>query len=452
MNKDKYRQWVLEERVYRQRRKRKRKHQYETGVIKKVPSFDATGSVRSYYTKLIQQLNNSDFIHEDYSKKLVYAPTNFSFKHNYDGTIVFFKQLVSSYFLSSGSTIISFEKCKASSIAAFSVLNVILSNIDDIQTKYNYQKHVECCKKIKIIRSKEDVKTNKYLHAFLGVQLPIDQDDGSHFLKLPLQSGKQRNYKENPKTRVSAVVVDFVNKSTEEAGAQLKLEGRRAIEHLMGEVLGNAEDHSAPNSYWYVDAISFVEKQADTEVVDLNLTIMNVGMSMYEGFESTKVENAENYSKCENLYNLHKSQFSFFNKFERESLFTMYMLNDGISRLKYADESRGNGTMKFLDAFITIGSFGKTDKRFKCQLNVISGHTVLTCDNDMHSYKVNGLNILSLNAENDFKKLPDKSYLAYNEEYFPGTILECHIYLNKDYFEQRINTYNNDNNRINKIA
>lgn len=446
MQKSKYRQWILEERVYRYRRKR-RLRKKESVVT--TQSFDAAGSVRSSYTKLIRQLNNCGYISEDYARRSIYAPENFSFKQNYDETILFFKQLISSYFLYRGSIIVSFEKCKVSSIAAFSILGVILANIEDVKNKYNLLKYAECHKNVKIVRSNKDVKTNKYLHAFLNVQLPENQDDGSHFLKLPLQSGKQRNYKENPKTRVSSIVVDFVNKSTEEAGAQLKLKGRRAIEHLMGEVLGNAEDHSAPNSYWYVDAISFVEKQDDIEVVDLNLTIMNVGLSMYEGFESTKVENAENYSKCEKLYKLHKSQFTYFEKFERESLFTMYMLNDGISRLKYEDESRGNGTMRFLDAFITIGSFGAIDKRFKCQLNVISGHTVLTCDNDMHSYKTNGLNVLSLNKESDFKRLPDKSYLTYNKEYFPGTILECHIYLNKNYFEKRISVNNNVDDRIN---
>lgn len=432
-NFDKYKQWLIEKRIYRERRKRRRRME---SPPPKVSSFDTCGSVQSYYTKFIQQLKIRDYIQPEFIKNIVFAPTNFSFKHNYNETIIFFKQIVSSYFLGSGSTIISFEKCNSSSIAAFSLLSVILSNLEEIKDKYNYGKHTSCNKNIRIVRSKKNIKTNKYLHTFLDVQLPKEQDDGSYFVKMPTQSGKQRNYKENPKTKVSAVVVDFVNKSSEEAGVQLKLQGRRAIEHLMGEVLGNAEDHSAPNSYWYVDAISFVEKQDNIDVVDLNLTIINVGPSMYEGFESTKIDNADNYSKCEKLYNLHKSQFTMLNKFNRESLFTMYLLNDGISRLKYTDESRGNGTMRFLDAFITIGSFGKTDPRFKSQLNVISGHTVLTCDNDFHSYKEDGLNKLALNVENDFRRLPNKSHLAYHEEYWPGTILECHIFLNKDYFEK----------------
>ena len=206
----------------------------------------------------------------------------------------------------------------------------------------------------------------------------------------------------------------------------------------MGEVLGNAEDHSAPNSCWYVDAISFVEKQDNTNIVGLNLTIMNIGLSMYEGFEATKKDNHDNYQKCQDLFNIHQSQFSFKESFNRESLFSMYLLNDGISRLKYKDKSRGNGTIKFLESFITLGSYGTENPKFKCQLNVISGHTTITCDNDMHSFKVDGINILSLNKEKDITKLPDKKYLSYNKEYFPGTILECHIYLNKEFFQKNM--------------
>lgn len=121
------------------------------------------------------------------------------------------------------------------------------------------------------------------------------------------------------------------------------------------------------------------------------------------------------------------------------------MLNDGISRLKYKDESRGNGMMRFLKSFISLGSFGEQDSRFKCQLNVVSGHTILTCDNDMKYYKKDKFDVLSLNKENNMDKLPDKNYLISNLKYFPGTILECHIFLNKDYFYTKLN----ENDRIN---
>lgn len=45
--------------------------------------------------------------------------------------------------------------------------------------------------------------------------------------------------------------------------------------------------------------------------------------------------------------------------FTKDDLYTLYCLQEGISRLKYEDESRGRGTMNFIRAFITLGSFGE---------------------------------------------------------------------------------------------
>lgn len=432
---------LIEKKVYQQRRKKKKNN--KNIRLRKVYGFDKVGSVRSFYSKFIQELNINGFIENKYAKRVVKVPVYFSFKKDYNNNMIFFKELISSYLLTTGSLTISFKDCKESSIANFSVLDVLMDNLLDLKNRYNRSKYIICDKKVQVEHSDKDIKTNKYLHSFLNKQLPKAEDDGSCYMKLPLQKGKQRNYKENPKTRVSSIVVDFVNKCVEKAGASLKLKGQRAIEGLMGEILSNAEDHSAQNSYWYVDAISFVENQNEKEIVDLNLTIMNTGLSMYRGFEDTKYKNEINYAKCQKLYDLHESQFSQETKFERESLFTMYLLNDGISRLKYTDESRGNGTIRFLESFITLGGYGLENEEFKCQLNVISGHTVLTCDNDMHSFVIDNCTHLSLNKEHDFKKLPDKRYLCYNKEYFPGTILECHIFLNKDFFTKKINNKEN---------
>lgn len=154
----KYRQWILEERVYRYRRKRK--HRHNNGATKNFSFFDATGSVRSFYTNLIQQLDKSSFICNDYAARMVYVPEEFSFKKNYDETIMFFKKLISSYFLYKGSIVISFEKCKVPTMAAFSMLAIILGNIEEIQCKYNFGKHIQCCKKVKVLRSPNNVKTN----------------------------------------------------------------------------------------------------------------------------------------------------------------------------------------------------------------------------------------------------------------------------------------------------
>lgn len=437
-------QWLLEQHVYKHRREKRRKKLRR--AVQNVSVNKYRIDVHRYFTILFRFWNAKGYINEKYCRSVIYAPKKFSFKSDFDGSIVFFKELISTYFLREGNLSIDFSKCEQASVANFSLLEIIMSEIVEVKEAYNRGRYEHCDKRIKVIRSTKDVKTNKYLHSFMGVKLPENQNDGSFYNKKSLIRQKQRTLKENPKALVSHEMVEFFNKSINGVGLELRIDGRRAIEKLMGEVLGNAEDHSEPYSYWYVDGISFLEQKNDLEVVDLNFAIMNIGPSMFEGFEGTKEKNKKNYELCERLYDIHKSKFTLFNHFEKESLFTMYLLNDGISRLKYEDNSRGNGTIRFLEAFITLGSFGASDPRFKSELNVISGHTTLTCDNDMHAYKNDqNSNSLSLNKQKDIEELPDKEYLTYNKEYYPGTILECHIFLNKDFFEQT-RQKNNENN------
>ena len=156
---------------------------------------------------------------------------------------------------------------------------------------------------------------------------------------------------------------------------------------------------------------------------------------MYDAFEKTKEDNGAIYNKLENSYLQHKRQFTLFKRFEKESLFTLYMLNEGISRLKFKDPSRGNGTMQFLKAFADLGTKAALGEDSKSCLNVISGHTVLTCDDEVVPF-VNGTHlIISLNSQKNNKDLPDSQYLKYYSRYIPGTFIDCKIYITDNFVE-----------------
>lgn len=177
---------------------------------------------------------------------------------------------------------------------------------------------------------------------------------------------------------------------------------------------------------------AFKERNLGDEVIELNLAIVNYGDSMYEGFEKTKQQNRENYQKVLKGYEFHNRTINGRKfAFGKEGLYTMLMLNEGISRLKFEKDSRGNGTMDFLDAFISLGQYGRVNDKYVSQLNIVSGHTVLTCDDDVKPYKFGSMRVISLNKSQDQKHLPDENYLRDYSRYFPGTILECRIYLNK---------------------
>ena len=394
--------------------------------------------------RLISYFQKKKIVSEQYCvvKGTIEIPIYFSFAKDYDGSVMVYKQLISTYIHGTGKIVIDFSKCKQSDISNFLMLNVVVTNLESLKNRYNLNRYRGVSRTISIIPSLTDAKTNKYLKAYRYHNLDSQFDDGSKYMVLESLMGRYLGkYRGNYKSVTAAKIAKFVESSAEPYGYVLNDGARKLIEQYVTEVLNNAEDHSLAKSEWFVDGICFNETQHDTNIIELNLAIMNIGSSMYEGFEETKELNTENYARVQKIYDYHKKQFTLSYRIEKEALFMLYMLNDGVSRLKYMDGSRGNGTMSFIEAFLALGNYGEINKNFEPCLHIISGHSVITCDSQYAPYVHDSMHILSLNKERDIRKLPDKNYLQYNHEYLPGTILECKIYLNKEHI---INSINNE--------
>lgn len=429
------RQRQLELKIYRQRHKRKKRFCHEPFVSE----FKYLSRLKLTTPLLIKQFYRKGYIDNAFVTKSVLVPADFSFESNFDDCVIFFKRVLSSFIYGKGKITIDFSRCKHTSIACFTLLDIIIKDCKLWEANYNYGMKNQTKKEFKVKRSEVDLRTNKYLHAFDLKEISQEDSDESRYLLLDLHKGKQKSYKYNMKSATCTHVVNFVNNSLSPIKCEFNPNGRNKMEGLVSEVLNNAEDHSLANSEWYVNGISFHENQHDTEVVELNLAIINIGDSMYEGFEGTKEKNKENYDLVEERYKKHKKLFIWPNRFSRESLFMLYMLNEGISRLKYKDKSRGHGTMHFIEAFMALGSFGKAKRTFLPKLNIISGHSVLSCDTDYEPFMVNDIKVISLNKERTLERLPDSKNLKSFNAYFPGTILECKIYLNKEHLHNILN-------------
>lgn len=427
-----------QEKVFRRRRlvKEKRKlkrakysYRYDRNLLE------------TYFPSLLKKFREKGFIDEPYTNNRgrIIVPSKFSLKQNFDQTIVVFKEIMSEFILGKYSILIDFSKCEQSDIATFTLFNVIYKTLFQLGHNYNRNRYQQVVKKVDFTPSKTDVKTNKFLAAFGYHPLPKEFNDDSLYKPLHAMSGKMADkYRENAKPATCARIAEFVQSASDPYGYMLVDEARSLIESYVSEVLNNAEDHSFRRSEWYVNGMAFKEVQHGVDIIEVNLAIMNIGLSMYEGFEETKKENSKNYSKVENLYNIHKKKFNFFNQYSRETLYMLYMLNEGISRLKYKDESRGNGTMSFINAFMTLGDYGEKNPDFAPSLGIISGHGVLAFDSKYRPYKNGDFHQISLNKEQNIRELPDKRCLITNNEYFPGTILECKIYLNKEHIISKV--------------
>lgn len=76
-------------------------------------------------------------------------------------------------------------------------------------------------------------------------------------------------------------------------------------------------------------------------------------------------------------------------------------------------------------------------------LNVAKTGTTVTvgfaeCDGNVKPFKnESGLEVLTLNNDEIFGVLPNSNYLCSHNENFPGTILECKLYLNKYFLNNK---------------
>lgn len=403
----------------------------------------------NFQISILSQKHFSEFIRftkkvfnvtEAKPKKLS-VPKDFSFGVNFDLTIEFYRSLNYALYEKNEVVIIDFTNCKRMKIGAATFLQITLLEFLNFTDKFNMNHYGKLSSNFKIINSKE-LRINKMLFSLRLITdfEGIDKINESSFFPLNLTIGakKRYNYNENIKGKIGKKINSFVNQSMRGFGYELDEEGQRTMLNLMGEILGNAEDHSLLNNY-YVNGVSFLEKVDDNPIIELNLAIINLGYSFYEGFINVKDRNIDINEKMEKLYNIHSSYKNINqDKYSKESLFTLYGLQEGISRLKFKDQSRGNGTMNFIRSFMNLGEFGEEDRKYQSKLNIISGRTVIECTNDFKPYCSDEIFYLSLNKEQDLKKLPSKKAIFTHTGYFPGTILQVRIFMSKEYFKRTV--------------
>lgn len=450
MKKERRKELKIYKRRYRKNKKKGERKKASPGVF---PLINI-----KVQTNLLSFFRSKGFINKDYITDKVIVPKIFSLEESCDDCIIFFKCLISSYLLTDKTTIVDFKICERIDITNAMLLKVVIRELIATKERYNQTFYNPTNKSLKYLKSKCS-RLNRSLFALKlvdGIEEKefedVQPEEGFLYLGLQTNMASKTSYKENKKGFLCTIVREFINESLAQSDAILNASGINKIDKLLSEIFNNAEDHSIHNE-WYVDGVSFKNIINGEPIIELNLGILNFGFSISEGIINNEKRNKEMMTNIKKWYDRHselKEQTG--SKLNKDDLYTLYSLQDGVSRLKYEDESRGHGTMNFIRAFITLGSFGKENPEYKPHLNIISGKTCVHCDNEVEPYNDNNNYLLSLNKEKDISLLPEENYLKHMQEYFPGTFLEVKIYLNKKYFSKALNKKENENNKVNQSA
>ena len=398
--------------------------------------------IDSFETPLDTFLNKNGNVSKEAATSEIKIPSKFSLEEDYDGTIKTLALIRKSLMLLIGAPMtIDFSSCKKVDFSSLFLLKVLLEEyiraLKALNTRllaYNALPQI-------IIKHSTEGDVNLKL---LANQL-VPQTNSNVFTFIPISSMRlmkgtksQKHYAENRKGTAATDIRKYINSGLLRHASPLDAVGESSLDGIISEILNNAEDHSPWNT-WFAFANLFETNRLHTnsEIVgEINLAFLNFGFSIFEGFEQTKDQNEVIYKSMEQLFEKITTKRNG-KHFTKENLFTLYALQEGMSRLKFERESRGTGTMTFIKSFLTLGDY--SDGSFVPHLLIYSGNTFLKCTNEFKPFNVEGVNYVSLNSSNDLGEPPEKSHLQSLRYKFPGTLLIVKIYLNESHLKKKIN-------------
>ena len=398
--------------------------------------------IKNFKNPFFEYLSDCGFVGTP--TKYISIDAVFSIIHDPDNAIKQLGVIQSSLNVFMGESItLDFTKCTTTDLHTLFVLRIIVN--DYRYRHYKLQQRIysrEVITKTVIIKSlMQDVNKKLFAGEILN-SITTSVEEMMPISTIGIHTGErsQKKPSENKKGSTATKIVGYVNENLNKYDYKLTDLDRNEMESLIAEVLNNAEDHGL-NSKWYATATLFEDNRMlndpTKEIIgELTITILNFGKSFYEGLEETKTENIDTYKDLEELYNA-ASKCKGGGQFGKGDYFTLYALQEGISRLKYIEQSRGTGTMKFINSFLSIGDYENKEKKYFPSLHILSGNTLLKCDNKFKSFLVDGDYCLSLNLENDLSIPPQQSHLRPLIAKFPGTVLAIKIYLNKNHLKNK---------------
>lgn len=370
-------------------------------------------------------------------------PKVFSLKRNYKETLEIIISLNYTIFEYKGFDFlitVDFSECKDVDLPSLFLLQICkIQMLEDLRRINRRLSVIKFIPKTEVLKSKNDnVNKQLWLNGFIDVdELTFEKGDLVPIHTIGFLTGKrqQKSYIENKKGKFTTKTVNYINNCLNDIGFELSTEGKGYLDGIISEMLNNAEDHS-PFENWYLTANYFkniIDESNEEQIGELNLAIFNFGFSIFEGIEQTKDQNREHYKMLDELYKTYLKN----NNISKDNYFTLLALQEGISRLKYIDPSRGTGTIKFIKSFLELGDF--ENELHKPKLHIFTGFTEIICDNKYRPYQKEGLNLISLNSVKELTQKQDPSNLKELEIEFPGTLLNAKIYLNHNYLHKKQN-------------
>jgi hypothetical protein len=275
----------------------------------------------------------------------------------------------------------------------------------------------------------------KHLGSAMSRNIPPSQLERLRFSEL--RQGKASLPEFTSETELAASeLAEFFDTCLVAEGHRLKRAWKGNLIQLITEVLDNAEEHGSGSKIWYT--IGYYNKDEDAaEGGECHIVIFNFGESIYATLN--RPDTSEDLkSQISELAREHQRKGYFavqvehlgilFPIWQEESLWTLYALQEGVSRFRNKPEGidRGNGTVKLIEFFSELAS-GEP------RMAILSGKTHILFDGRYWITPVEvgseTRKIIAFNDANDLNIRPDERYVRTLASSFPGTLVSLRFQL-----------------------
>ena len=393
----------------------------------------------NYYCEIAEYLmeNVSSIKLDDktLSSLTIEIPRNFSFCENTDDTIAVYENLIAICKTDPlQEIVIDFSNCDAIGLGAAFFLGQLMESIK-IQNKYDHTK--DRGKRISFQAKTSSKEIVNVIAGVSGVYKDIHSGGLYKFPELfPVIIGHESSY-------VATKIIKYFNRCLSKNNYSFNKSARQLMVRLVSEVVDNCSIHGGKDPKWATYAWYNNTRKA-YEYGECHIVIVNTGDTIYQGLRQLGYEN----NLAADLRKLSGKHSGLFSKkgYTEESLWTLYSLQQGVSRLQGHDVRRGSGTYNYIESFLSLGNHTE----YRSQMSINSGRASIYIDGTYNFHDIKDIDdsiikVLTFNDSNSFDEPPDLHFVRALKRRFPGTMVSIRIGLSEEEVEK------NDANRFEQL-
>lgn len=374
------------------------------------------------------------------SQGRIRIPANFSVTDNPKESYETLQRIISSLFLEKYDTLIfDYNECHNVELGTQVIQDIILKDYTEFLTWLNRKNKRLLPEFTRTFRAEHiyDESVSKMSFSVGSpVNLKIRELSYDDVEKSKLRINDEKSFAKLQRTREEETELEITSLGEYVVNSLLKVnrvltdDEIESLYDVIGEALVNADDHSTTK---YRFSIGYFEKRIieNKEVGVFQLAILNLGRTIYQKFHDPDCPNQKHVERMKQLSDKYtQRQWLMPNKFEEETLWTLYALQDGVTSKK---EKRGSGTISIIESFFKIKGNDNSDSLSRMML--VSGSACINFDG---TYKIqkkedeNGkqMSVMTFNKSGNIEDKPDNKYVYCNDSFFPGTLLSVTLLFN----------------------